>query len=163
MIVDMTRMIQGSGDQQRVGDKVKPVKLDIKGRLLGGSNDTNQMRLTIIQWHPNTTTPLVAPSISDIYLYTASAGMVVNSPFQWDTRTNFTVLYDRRYTLSGSVDADNHQVDYHIVCYPKKSISYTAGSLEGMNKIFFFATSDYSSGILQPSVRYIYQLTYKDA
>jgi len=161
LLTDMTLVGQGTGDQVRIGDKIKPVSIEIKGQILANSIiDRNLMRIIVFQWHPNSTSPV--PVSSDILLYTGSAANCVISPYQWDTRANFTILHDKTYVLQGNASSNNYLHPFHFKVYPKKAISYIAGSTAGLNKIYCLVLSD-SSAINFPSIAYIYQMRYKDA
>lgn len=161
LLTDLTLIGQGTGDQTRIGDKLKPVSLEIRGQLLGNTAiDRNLLRMIVFQWHPNSASPV--PVSSDILLYTASAANAVLSPYQWDTRQNFTILSDKTYQLQGSASSDDYHTYFHLKLSPKRVISFNAGGTTGLNKIYVLCVSD-SSAINFPSIQYIYQLRYKDA
>jgi hypothetical protein len=105
-IFTISSVSQGVGGNSRVGDTLKYRSLQfffncyIQGT--GGTNDfTNLVRLTIFKWLP---TVIVAghPIVTDIYQDGSAAQSAVSTPFQYDSESNFKILFDKTWPLCGT-------------------------------------------------------------
>jgi len=156
---------QGDTDSTRDGDRVKLKDLEFRFDTYlqgtGGTNDfTNTVRLTFYQYRPMSSG--AHPVIADIYQDSnALAQSPTMTPFNWDNRADFKVLYDRRFFLSGNGPA---LVGEQAVKIPLKgSIQWTSGSnTVGQNQLFYIISSD-SLVATHPVINIKTRVTYTDA
>lgn len=100
---------QGNTDSTRSGDSVSLKTVEVRGELYlqgtGGTNDfTNQVRVVVYMWHPVSTG--AAPVPASIFQDFSVAQSGVMSAYSWDSKPQFSVLYDRNFALSGNGPSD---------------------------------------------------------
>jgi hypothetical protein len=156
----MTQVGQGINDHQRVGDRLTVKKLTIRASMVG-QDATNQMRLIVFQWFPNTavTTPVIGTILENpLYQITSSIN-----------RTNeegrlFKIMFDKTYTLvqNASNGSAFKTLKFYGRRIPRKIISYNPTATTGFNQFYFLAISD-SVLPSDPSVAWSSRLDFTDA
>lgn len=161
--VQLPLPIQGLSDQQRIGDKIMPTSLTVKGYVQNtAANSLTVLRCTIFRWHPN---PGSFPPTSGNVLegaYNASVNYV-NAPFSHDLSKNYSVLLDKRITLVPSGGTNIKAFSWRI--YGRKLrriIQFIAGSGTNANNSLYmmWLASDNSGNTVLNSQ---HRMTYKDA
>lgn len=144
--IDLVPTLQGLGVNDRIGDKITPVSLKVRGfitQALNASTVPTQIRMVLFRWLDNTlnNTPLSA-STQVFELALASA---FKSQFSVANRDSFEVLYDKTYTLIGAGTA---QCDAKDITFGKKlaskKIVFNPGFSSGSNKIYLVFVTDTS-------------------
>lgn len=107
--IALSAIPQGNTDSTRSGDSVSLKTLEVRGELYlqgtGGTNDfTNQVRVIVYMWHPVSSG--AAPVIASILQDVSVAQSLVMSGYSWDSKPQFSVLYDKNFALSGNGVAD---------------------------------------------------------
>jgi len=150
-IASLCDVIQGNTDQQRDGDQLYMLSLEI--RLYTVAADIfNVLRLIVFQWFPNTV------PLSSQLLFDPANG--ITSPYNHDQRYQFRVLYDKT-NITG---ADWHAAQLmhrYITKIPHRKVQYVNASIVGTNKLYYYIVSD--SGVApHPSVAGYFKMNYKD-
>lgn len=159
-ITQITQPVQGTADGQRIGDKIEPQMLRIKG-LVQGTN-LHVMRIVVIQWRPNSGT--FTPTVGNI-LEGAYSGSVnfVNCPISRDYRHEFKVLHDKRYFASGLADHyANIPVDIKLYRKNLNNVNFINNSAtDGVGTLWFLTVQDGTATL--NSFIAVSQYQYKDA
>lgn len=154
-IGSLTDVSQGQTDTTRIGDKLTIRGLSGRASMLG-ADASNLIRIIIFQWHH---TDSVAPVIADIL----SSSGDPRSNFVHDTQNQYTVLYDKLFTLTSAGDKLVRAWIFRPrLKYAKKTINYSAGSTVGSNKIYRLFLSD-SGASVHPSFNWSCRFYYDDA
>lgn len=100
-VLYLSSMAQGSTDITRIGDEVTLKRLDARWDIIY-ADATNFMRLILFQW--------VGDAVSDV---PAIASILEStpyylSPFNWDQRHKFRVLFDETYCLDAATSPRTH-------------------------------------------------------
>jgi len=130
LLAHWSPIAEGTGIDQRLGDRIEPISLDMNYRML--LQNDSIARVIIFQWRPDNADE--APSMTKI-LQIPSTAQSVHSPYvlnQTD-RSKFQVLYDKSYIGDGSV--------YYI--HTKKSLT------RFMNKYIQYNTGAVTTGKAQ--------------
>lgn len=166
---------QGTTDQNRIGDQIQPVSIelgffmwtDTSNPVFPVYDSYNQCRVILFQWHEDDA--FNSPIQSDILLYSyyqniANVDIQMVSPYNWDQRHLFTVLYDNTYTIRPDVVGYPEQVLFkeHISIPVSRKIFYNAGGVSGSNNIYIMVVTD-STTPAHPNIQYLTQLRFKDA
>lgn len=159
--LDCTAPIQGDGDfAERIGDQILLTSCHV--HLLIAAADTYQrVRVCFFQWHPNTS--LSVPTQGILFQDISSANAVVTSFWENDRKDQFTVLYDKTFSMVLTQDSAlvGRKFKLNLKKARKKVQFYNSG-VDASNKIYMFATSD-SSAASHPAVYAQIRLRYMDA
>lgn len=166
-IVALTHgIVQGVGDNQRVGDKIKLGKMYL--RLFWGPGDSeNFMRFILFQWKPSDLA--YVPTVADILLPGPGGVQNIGSQYNHDRRSQFKILYDKTMNLIG--DGAAPETSYTSLTRgfsvdtitPKlNSIQFEAATFNGMNHVYMLGLSD-SNVIPHPYIYFSLKIMYTDA
>lgn len=165
-ILDIAPIIQGdSADSQRIGQKVKPYRVVIRGLVNNNHTAGCAVRLTLIQsrhrFIPDTS---VATTTSGVWEQAGNA----NAPFSeflWNNFPHFTVLHDELITLTGP-NLDNGMTKTFEINVSKglKSILFDddAATYES-GGLYFLMTSNLAAVANEPTIQYCGRVYYTDA
>lgn len=154
-VYSLSNVPQGDTDITRNGDQLVQRALRVKGNVIV-SDTTNMSRLILFRWK-NESVPVVGDILSATYVGTPQAP---HSPYHHDGRTNFTVLYDKTF----SVDTYNTQriFDTGWINLRNKKQYYSGGSSSAeKNGIFALIISD-SGAVGNPVTNLVSRMTYQD-
>lgn len=161
-IASLTDVSQGDGDTQRDGDQLTMTSLQVNYflsmPLVSLGDVTNYIRIIIFQYHPFASS---VPGITDILL-TAD----FRAPYAHDKRFDFNILADKTFVLTAqSATAPNSNAikmnKFFIKTFKRRKIQFTAGGVNGTNKLYILYISD-STTTPHPSVSWYIKLNYKD-
>lgn len=151
---------QGTGESQRIGDKIRLKSLHVKCTL-AGADATNVVRLVWFQWIPNTASQ--TPNAGSLLQDTAVPWL---SPIN-ETNQNaglFRIISDNLYQLTTS--GSNQGLVVHKNFYgrklPRKNLEYNPGATTGFNQIYCMYASD-SVAATHPSFAFYTRLRYSDS
>lgn len=160
---------QGITDKSRVGDQYELCgKIDM--RLQVNANDVfNQMRFIIFQWK-GVSTIAPKPDITDVLLVGPSGIVDVHSSYAHDTRSSYTILFDKTFTPIGNGTANyplttSSVINRRFLISLKKAakdVDLIAGGGQGKNRLFFFYISD-SSAALHPTFTASIKTVFRDS
>lgn len=156
VILPLSDIPVGTGDTERIGDKIKPVSIQLRGNVVASDN-TNMFRMVVFRWKPsfNADTPIP----SEI-LQVVGSTSATNSPYNHDRRSQFTVVKDVVMNL------DLIGFPQKLIKFSKKltgSIKYNSGSTtDAMNGLYVLFISD-SAAIPHPGFDTYFRISYKDA
>lgn len=157
-------LIHGTGENQVIGDKIKPVYVKIRFNLANyASTDThNMLRLIVVQGKGGS-----QPTIDDI-LHSTGNKMTPLSPYDEDFRGQYTLLHDKVHAINGfstypASDSCQRNGTIYIKGSKLRQVSFAnATMLPSANDIFFYAVSD-STTTYHPKIVYWATLAYRDA
>lgn len=166
------QIAQGVTDTDRVGDSVNLTgsicfRFNIVNGIGATGDEYNNMRVTFVQWHPNST-----PAAADIFINGPSGVADVYSQFNHDKRQMYKVLYDKVYATVGNANAAQTPgtsalqtgviTDYVSLKKAVKHIQYAGGGVTGTNLIYICLVSD-SALATHPNITYTTKLFYRDS
>lgn len=154
-IYPLTDVAQGDTDTTRDADKLTPVGLRFRGYWETG-DAYNIIRTIIFRWVPNTAWRV--PVVGDILQVNASV-VTPQSPYVWDYRNQFHILYDRT-TYVDQYRPTRVQNFYKRL--KRVKIAFDAGGITGANKYYMLVISD-SAAVPNPQFQYYSRFTYQDA
>lgn len=152
---DLSQVAQGTLVTNRIGDTVKPTHLDIR-YVYTVADVTNLMRLIIFKWHPDDASD--APQANEILEDTTTSYACI-SPYKWQDRERFTVLYDHKFTFA---TPSVIQREFSKTIKLRGNLSFNGTGLTGSSHIYFLLVSD-SAAALHPQCLFYSRLYYKDA
>lgn len=152
---------QGLNDNNRIGDVIRPMRLQIQYDMNLRTTATLpcMARVIFFQWKNNST-----PTVSDILSYSGTVN-IVNSPYNNDTKMNYRILNDRTYDLN---TVSTEQIHYKKNIYRKKflkqiQIPGTLGSSSGFNKLYVIWCDNTGGGTEGVLFSAVIRLFYEDA
>jgi len=99
-IVQISDAPQGISNNQRIGDWIKPLGLDLK-YIVSGEPLTSlgcTLRVIVLRWRPNFGLVTIVPtSILDNL-----TNALTMSNYRWDLKDQFDILFDRIHSLAGN-------------------------------------------------------------
>ena len=162
-IWDLTDVVQGTSDTQRIGDSFLPTDIEIRGQV-HGADATNCMRIILFRWNQdsNATTD---PQPSNILQSTfTSTDMAPYAPYYHDKTPNFWIIHDERIALTGSTDSSSYVSNFEIKRHLQtKPVSCTNGaaSSAGTYKLYLLVISD-SGAVNHPAVTFGSRMFFRD-
>ncbi len=156
-VISLSDIPGGTAFNQRTGRKVKLVSIQHKGSILLHASATNTFgRHVVVRDNLGDTT---APTIADLF---GSATNMLNNLSRLDdpqTNSQFTVLYDKWYTLNS-----NTQEQKQINSYKKTTFHVTftgtAATDEGKGNVYLMSVSSESTN--DPVVNVVTTIKYID-
>lgn len=172
---DIPQSAGASTDTSRIGDSIMwcgsiDFRLQITNGLGVTSDQYNNVRVVIFQWH-DTSTATPFPIVSNIFINGPSGSPDVYSQYNHDYRHEYKILFDRTFTtVSGNSAANTTQPpnltinrNYKIsLKKARKNVQYVGGSGQGSNRLFIFYISD-SALATHPSIIYTTKVFFRDS
>lgn len=160
ILADMFQPTQGTGDSQRIGDKVTIRGSRISIKLTCG-DATNFVRIILFQWYPSTN--LSVPTVGTILFDTTTADRAITTPYVHDYENQFHVFYDKVFTMSSVGDSYViSRVFKPNYKYVKKTCEFVGAGINASNKLYMLAISD-SGAVVHPSVFAYWRHYYDDS
>jgi len=132
----VTMPAQGTTNETRIGDRIRPTKLQIRGSYYGANS--HLLRLIFFRWHPNTT-PTGANVLDNTYVSSFRAPF---APYEDSTKPMYTILKDKTMALSATGN-NVHPFKFTISRKKLANMDFTAGSSTvGTNLIFCLMVQD---------------------
>lgn len=157
---DLTNIPQGQTDGTRIGDKIRLRGIRLQF-ILNIADTTQNVRIMIVQYKGNT--QIAATSISQVLVPTTLG--TVNAPIAnrvWDMTNQFSILYDKLYTLTNVSTPIIHVRKKVGIKYAKREINFYQALTTGSNKIYLMMVSD-SGAAPHPTIQYQMRVMYDDA
>lgn len=142
----------GSSDTTRVGDQLFMTSMDVRQNVVLGDS-TNMLRIIYFIWKLEST-PVAGDILASTLLNTVDAPL---SHYHKDGRTNFVVLSDRTYTLSGNRTI----MTSHFTRKLNKNLYLNGGGTSGKNHVWMLTISD-SSAVTHPSLVSNCRIRFRD-
>lgn len=158
-VADLTGVIQGNGDTNRIGDKLRMKHITLKYQLQQ-TTGPNMFRVIVFQYIGNTQisgAPGANTVLSGGTLSTANAPLAM---YTWDYRNQYIILYDKLHCLNSQHPTIDVRKEISLR-FAKKEIAYYSGTTAGANKIYMIMLSDVNASL--PTMAYQYRLSYEDA
>lgn len=155
---------QGDTVSTRDGDEIAPQSLELRlGVRHNGSGQPRQLvRVLIVQakerFVPDTRTS--TPSNTAVLKYGGTAAYAPLSPFDWNNREHFTVLFDKTYTVSNT--GEQARIDQVRIKLSRKIRFAEAGSVTAeRGQIYMVRYSN--EGANGPYMSWVTRTTYTDS
>lgn len=159
-LIDVFDPAQGVADTDRVGDKVtlRGMRMSFK---MAAADTSNYVRIVLFQWYPNSN--LSVPTIGTVLFDVSTGDRAMTSPYVHDYQNQFHVIYDKVFTLAINSDTIIRTRTFKPnFKYVKKTVEFTAGTVNASNKLYVFAISD-SGAISHPTVFMYTRVFYDDS
>lgn len=156
-ITDLTLVPQGDLDVERTGDRIKTMSFLCRMTLQKtavGSDPSVSVRIMFVIWKPND-----VPVIADILNAGPSGSQDPLSEYNHDTKQQYTILYDKRFTLIPGTDVLRRNIT--IKRKYAKFIQFVNASTVGTNHLYLVTLTD-ASGATLPQIAYHNRIYYKD-
>lgn len=164
-------IIRGTGENQRVGDRIKPVELELRfssyySASLVTADSTHTVRVIVFRWNEDIAGGV--PTSGSVLQYTSSgvgAYEQITSPYNHASKQqkDFTIIMDKRYSLGGA----SSTFGFHKKFKLKGNLDFTLNSdaLGGTGHYYVFVSADDATGAHTPSVfvQYHARFIYVDA
>jgi len=114
----LSQIPQGVADGTRGGDEINLLSLEVRFECYlqgtGGTNDfTNCVRILIYQWLPMSTAAIPVPA-NVVQLTPGATGQSsIMTMYNWDARSQYKILADKTFNLSGNGPSDAFWVFKH--------------------------------------------------
>lgn len=157
VIATQSNMAQGSAINQRVGDRVKPLRFNANISFTV-ADTTNFCRYVIFQWKPDTA--LDAPAITDLFSDSTYPWVSVHRAAAL-SRSKMKILYDKTVALS-TAGPQCLQLSVNLDLSKLPMIEYGAGATTGRNQIYVGIFSD-SVAVTHPGYTVSSAFYFQDA
>lgn len=163
ILLNLSGIAQGDGDDERIGDKVIPCYLGGRYNIVGvagAGQSITQVRIVVFQWKANADN--LPPAVS----------MILSSPtrpftyYNTQQTSQFKVLYDARHVIvdkSGNDDFTQYG-EFNIGEKQMKRINFKGAATLGEGNIYLLAISDYTDADNAfPTMQGVFRLKYCDS
>lgn len=168
-MTDVPQSTTASTDITRIGDLITLKNLRIRISIFPNPLNViryRYVRVVIFQWKPNSA--LAAPVATALFQTDPVPGTITYNSF-WgrDTRTQYKVLFDRTFILSGDTTAGYteslvRQVNTFVPMRKMiKDLRFSASGLEAANHLYIGTIADTSVG--GPTVKCAWYIDFTDA
>lgn len=159
VVVTANAIAQGVADTDRVGDSIKISRIKLSGQatIHPSSTSPNFVRIIVIWDYDNTIT------VPSMVLASTTNPYVTSQNYNWDYRTKYLVLYDKRFVLNPASSNSGvifPEVDLEV----NRRTQYAAGSitiLKGALKQILISSQPIGPGNL-PDVKFLTEVQYID-
>lgn len=134
VITDLSAIAQGTAETNRVGSKLQPQYMDIRG-YINGETSSGLVRYVVFRWDDDST-----PTAANILKYTGDH-KATSSPYLIDNRSKYKVYYDKVFAVSNN-GTEMVNIQKHIKLPKTKHIDYTGSATSGIHKIWALAITD---------------------
>lgn len=142
-ITDLCNPIQGDAVNQRLGDRIVPKRIELRGLLNNASAATYyRSRIVIAQWFDQQTPTLL--QVVGVDGATPSSTTVWDG-FNFDQRALYRVLYDSgpiNLSTTSATDLSRYRTINIKIKKKMRQIMYNSGATSGLNKLYAFIFSD---------------------
>lgn len=154
-LISLSEPTQGQGDTQRIGDKMIPKNLRINF-YMDNNGVTSQLRIIVFR------TSLITPDPLDLLQVIGGTGYGPLSPYLFDKRDLFDILYDSKSMPLNPTDQVT-RTKYVYIKLGEKQVAFQGATTAGINKIWLMMISDRAVTGTCPSVQFYSRLQFTDA
>lgn len=155
---------QGVGGNQRVGDQIDPVRIEIRFSTdQQTTNPQSTTRLILFQYRLNN---VVAPTNAAILDPSIGGVATVWSAYNFDLRHQYTILWDISFVMSGSVGSSiyTRTGSYNIPLTKKAAkVNFDAGSITGDHHIYLLVLGSNANGATGQLISIGTRLFFRDS
>lgn len=142
-ILDVSAIAQGDGDEQRVGDRVRPTSLRWNCFWTITTSDKTYCRMMVVRWHPDN-----AQDALDNVNLILEGGSYLAEPVSSDVaRKKFDLLHDQTFLLAAATS--NGSIPNAKILRKqiplKQAITFNEGATTGKGKIYIIFLSNSAS------------------
>jgi len=157
-VIALSDVGNGTTNITRIGNSIIPRKLELR-LTMSCADAYNVMRVIIFRWGLRFSVD--PPDASDI-LELVSSTNAVNSPYAYNERSAYKIIFDQVYTMVLS-QSDNIKYANISLKMKQKAVNYFGASTSDiMNGYYVLFISD-SSVTTHPGMNYYSRLTYTDS
>lgn len=163
---DLTSIAQGDDHDQRLGDSVKCQRLFAKLQVARDDNvvttdSYDDIRFIIFVWHPDDNTD--APDAITKILNSATSPQLQPYVLEKSKRKKFTVLYDKRITLTTRENGEPSKANRVLVVNKKLKnvINFNDAATTGRNKIYIMRIGSQAAGSDNSAMNAYLNVSYK--
>lgn len=156
---NLTNIARGDASNNREGDELTPMKLDIRYRLPARASN-HQVRVMVVQWlEDEVNNALTAAKILE---NSNNTNGVISHPVTTGDKKNFRILYDRVIAVP-STSGDGKAHIAHVIIPSKKMIKvhYADAALK-KGQIFMLATTETIDSATSATFGFQARLYFKD-
>jgi len=156
----VSSITQGASQGSRIGDTVFLHRMELRLTVTTANADIfNRVRFIIFMWKQDT--GYLTPGSSSVVESATTFG--INSPYNFDGRRHYKVLYDRIFNLSGTATnpTNNSQILFTQSWPLRERIDFNPGVISGTNTMWVQAYSD-SAITPFPVMSFVLRLYYTD-
>ncbi len=159
-VVNLMNLAQGLDSNERIGDSVMPVRIEVRGKyVLNASATASTVRLVILRDNAGTTTQ---PTI--IEAFGSVANFRNNNPAIGDSqqRARFTILWDKFITIESGNSSGTIKAIAMKKRLARRKVHFTGATAtdEGKNCIYLFHATDEATNV--PAATALVKLWYND-
>lgn len=141
---DLTTPAQGDGITQRSGEKIKPISVEYRFRVVNAETTNQVFRAIIFQWKQDDVPTLTQVITAD---GSAATSSTVYKSYNREENTSYRILYDSGPLLLGGSAQEALSTEMIIAgkAKPKSGITpvnFIGSGVTGTGKIYFLAFSD---------------------
>ncbi len=150
----------GTSDTTRIGDSLYIKNIQAQFELLA-ADATQIIRYIVFQFHDQSNFTVDTPTLSDI-LQDASAVDNLHSFYHGDRRAAYTILRDRRISMTLGQGNGQKMISFNIRSGFRKKVQYQGASTNNASDhIYMIIVSD-SGAAAHPTIRGFLRLQYYD-
>lgn len=155
----------GDAENERDGEDITPMSMQIRMTIKQNSGLTGSapVRVTLVRMRQHSSS--TAANLYGSVVYDpghVAFGNSLLAPYNRNLRSQYEVLYDRRFTLSS--DDQGHNVLIRLGRKHLRRITYsTDNGNDGVNQVYMFVRSDQTNPAFAPTFVYWSRMMYKDA
>jgi len=153
-ITQLTPPAQGLGSNQRIGDKIRPTKIQVCGQMYGANSHV--IRLILFRWHANTV-PTGGQVLDGTY---ATSYRAPFAPYADSTKSMYTILKDKMLVCSAS-GVQNVPFKFNIGRKKLANIEFAPGAATGTQLIYVLMVQD--GTVTLDTIDSVMRLWYEDA
>jgi hypothetical protein len=150
--VNLTPIPQGFGQSNRIADTIYVNRVELRLNVTAANADvSSRMRLTFYFWFQNTAS--VTPGVTSVTEDSTTYG--IDSPYNWEGRKFYKVIYDKIFNLTGATNAPtvNSQVQVNRTIWSgRQLVQFNDGGLTtGTGHLY---VQNYSDSAISPHPTY---------
>jgi hypothetical protein len=156
----VSSITQGASQGSRIGDTVFLHRMELRLTVTTANADVfNRVRFMIFMWLQDSN--YVTPGPGSIVESATSLG--INSPYNFEGRRHFKILYDRVFNLSGTATnpTPNSQIVLTQSFNLRERVDYDPGQIAGTNTMWMQMYSD-SALTPFPALSFVLRIYYTD-
>lgn len=162
IVTQLSNIIQGGAQGQRLGDKVRLHRLEFKAFIDFSVLVTSCVRVVIYRFKQNSLNfaPTAGlPLFSPTYVNTAN---ITQAPYEWTNKKSVKVLYDTGPIVCVNSEGGNMTLRKNINM-KNVQIDYNTGLVSGLNNVYLAVYGNNPIAGTFPTMDFITRMIYTDA
>lgn len=163
-IANCSAAVQGVAGNQRVGDQLSPIRIEIRySSEQQVTNPQSTTRIILFQYRLNNVTP---PGLASVLDPSIGGVATVWSSYNFDLRHQYTILWDTQYVMSGSIGSSIYTRTGSVnIPLTKKTakVNFDAGSVTGDHHIYILILGSNAAGATGQLISLSARLFFRDS